>query len=189
VSPNIPIRSRGFTLIEVLVAVVVICVGMLGIAKMQALALSNTTTSRMRALASLEAASLAAAMHSNRLYWSAAAPASVTVVPTAIASTDANMAAQAGVDLGNLPACVGTLAGGVQCTPSNLAAYDLANWATDLGALLPNPSATILCPPAVNGPVSCTIQITWTEHAVRVNAQAIVTGQFATPTYTLYVEP
>ena len=156
---------------------------------MQALALSNSTTSRLRALASLEAASLAAAMHSNRLYWSAAAPASVTVTPTVIGSTDANLAAQAAVDLGNLQACVGTSVGGVQCTPPNLAAYDVANWATDLGALLPNPAATILCPPAVSGPVSCTIQITWTERAVSVNTQSVSTGQFALPTYTLYVEP
>ena len=41
--------TAGFSLVEVMVALVVICVGLLGIAKMQALALSNTTTSRLRA--------------------------------------------------------------------------------------------------------------------------------------------
>ena len=54
---------RGFSLVEVMVAVIVICVGLLGIAKMQALALSNTTTSRLRALAAIEAAGLASAMN------------------------------------------------------------------------------------------------------------------------------
>ena len=50
-------------------AVVVICVGLLGIAKMQAMALSNTNMSRQRSLAAIEAASIAASMHSNRQYW------------------------------------------------------------------------------------------------------------------------
>src|SRR5690349_21912373 len=96
--------AAGFSLVEVMVAVVVICVGLLGIAKMQALSLSNTTTSRQRALAAMQAASIASAMHSNREYWagdfqlSAAAP-SVTLSgagPTAtVVSTDAAMATAA----------------------------------------------------------------------------------------------
>jgi len=43
----------GFSLVEVMVAIVVICVGLLGVAKLQALALSNTTTARLRSLAAL----------------------------------------------------------------------------------------------------------------------------------------
>ena len=66
---NYRARSAGFSLVEVMVAVVVICVGLLGIAKMQAMSLSTTTTSRQRALAALQAASMASAMHSNRQYW------------------------------------------------------------------------------------------------------------------------
>ena len=66
--PN-PYRTQGFSLIEVMVAVVVICIGLLGIAKMQAMALSNTNMSRQRSLAAIEAASIAASMHSNRQYW------------------------------------------------------------------------------------------------------------------------
>src|SRR5262249_61998101 len=75
-------RAGGFSLVEVMVAVVIICVGLLGIAKMQALALSSTTTSRLRALAAIQAAGLASAMHSNREYWAGAAgatpPADIT---------------------------------------------------------------------------------------------------------------
>ena len=48
---NLRVRTRGFSLVEVMVAVVVLCVGLLGVAHMQALALSNTTTARMRSLA------------------------------------------------------------------------------------------------------------------------------------------
>ena len=63
-------RASGFSLMEVMVAVIIICVGLLGIAKMQSLSLSNTTVSRQRAVAAFEAASMASAIHANRDYWS-----------------------------------------------------------------------------------------------------------------------
>lgn len=209
---------RGFSLVEVLVALIVICVGLLGVAKMQALALSNMTTSRQRALAAFEAAALAGAMHSNRNYWASTpalfAPYTVTVnlnpsAATAITSVDGALAAQALADYtaGNtsngtpgLNACVAPgQSPNPQCpTAVNnaaLAAYDLARWMASLKGLLPNPIATISCPSLANAPVSCTIQISWTEKAVSMTAQeasqqaAGNSGQFETPTYLLYVEP
>ena len=197
-------RARGFSLLEVMVSLIVICVGLLGIAKLQALSLSNTTTSRLRALAAIEAASLASAMHSNRQYWgNPPLTVTVTATPTAAAltSTDAGLQTAAGTDLTNNPTsanpsavCIGTFGGGAQCTALPLAAFDLARWAVSLGALLPNPTATISCPPVAGGaaPASCTITITWTEKAVAINAQelnAAANSQFQTPSYTLYVEP
>ncbi len=198
-------RPGGFSLIEVMVAVVVICVGLLGIAKMQALALSNTTTSRLRALAAFEAASLAAAMHSNRQYWATTPPVTITLNAAAIISTDGALSGTATADLGNPLACVGNNSGIAQCAALNLAASDLANWTNDLNGLLPNPTASIACPPvAGNAPTSCTIQISWSEQAVGNNQQgaafaaansaancsALGQGQcFERPTYTLYVEP
>jgi type IV pilus assembly protein PilV len=190
---------RGFSLVEVMVAVVVICVGLLGIAKMQSLSLSNMTTSRLRSLAAFEAAGLAAAMHTNRDYWAQTPPNTITVNPAAapaIASSDAALAAQATADLGNLNACVGTSGGGPACTAVNLAAYDLARWVTSVQGLLPNPTAAISCPPAVGAvPTSCTIQISWGETAVAMTKQeaqyqaANNIGQFQLPSYLLYVEP
>ncbi|MGH8302669.1 MAG: type IV pilus modification PilV family protein, partial [Steroidobacteraceae bacterium] len=56
-------RSRGFSLIEVLVALIVLSVGLLGIAKMEALALASNAVAGRRALAAIEAASLADSMH------------------------------------------------------------------------------------------------------------------------------
>ena len=112
---NTPLpRAHGFSLIEVMVAVVVICIGLLGIAKMQAMALSNTNMSRQRSLAAIEAASFASAMHSNRQYWAAFAtnfsvtikgsPAVVTVVgdPALQAPTAADL-----VGPGPTVACIG----------------------------------------------------------------------------------
>jgi type IV pilus assembly protein PilV len=192
-------RCRGFSLIEVMVALIVICVGLLGIAKMQALSLSNSTTSRMRSLAAIEAASLASAMHSNRQYWANTPPTTVTVNPGVIASTDAALAAAATADLTNLAACFGAPGTTAQCAALPLAALDLARWSTSLNGLLPpppapTPMATISCPPiaGVNAPTSCTIQISWGEKAVAINQQettAAANAQFQVPTYTLYVEP
>jgi type IV pilus assembly protein PilV len=210
-------RAQGFTLVETLVSLLVICVGLLGIAKMQALALSNMTTSRLRALAAFEAAGLAAAMHSNRDYW-ANTPTNYTITVTpgaapAVTSSDGALQAAASADYtggpgaGNgapgLNACVGTLGGGAQCPGAvNLAAYDVARWAYSLSLLLPNPTATVSCP-NINPPVSCTIKITWSEKAVAINQQeaavsaAACTAQnggnegncFENPSYLLYVEP
>jgi type IV pilus assembly protein PilV len=192
---------RGFSLVEVMVAIVVICTGLLGIAKLQALSLSNTSTARLRSLAALEAASLASAMHSNRQYWASTPPTSIVVTPNpapappTIGSSDAAMAAIATADLGGaFPAlpqtCVGNAASGPVCPAPNLAAFDLAWWLTSLNSLLPNPGAIINCSNAA--PAACTIQITWTESAVAMNSQETNSPgaqQFQTPTYTLYVEP
>ena len=159
------LRARGFSLIEVMVAVIVICIGVLGIAKMQALALSNTNTSRLRSLAAIEAASLAASMHSNRNFWGAAT-ANYTVTPTAITSAG---------DAGTAAIATGQLAAPVLCDGRPLSAaepgggaYDLAKWVQSLGAVLPNPTATITYTnlPGVPGPPSFTVAITWNENAV-----------------------
>ena len=196
-------RARGFSLVEIMVALVVICVGLLGIAKIQALAISNTTSSRLRALAAFEAAGLAAAMHANRQYWAGTLgtnpPATVTLANGVIASSDAALQAQA--IQANVNACLGDNSGVAKCAAVNLAGSDLVNWVNDMTQLLPNPTATIACPPVVgNVPSSCTIQISWREQAVAVTRQATNmsaaqcaqqgAGQcFEVPTYTLYVEP
>ncbi len=189
-------RSRGFSLVEVMVAVIVICVGMLGIAKMQALSVSNTTTARLRSLAAIEAASLASAMHSNRQYWAnTALPFNFTLTAGVFASSDGALAAQAAADLGTVP---DNVCFGIQCNALQLAAFDVARWSASLTGLLPpppapNPMATISCPttPGVVVPPSCTITISWTEKTVALNQQsnAAANAAFQLPQYTLYVEP
>lgn len=200
-------RARGFSLVEVMVAVVVICIGLLGIAKMQAMALSNTNMSRQRSLAAIEAASMASAMHSNRLYWgSFAADFSVSLSKngagqTVVASTDAALQAQTSADTGNLAACMGAATGFPVCNAVNrvdLAAFDLARWwVNSVSIQLPNPTATVSCPASPVGnpaPVSCTVQISWTEKAVAMNANEAQTETAGAstnekPVFTLYVEP
>ena len=46
-------RTRGFSLLEVMVALVIISIGLLGVAKMQALAYASTSTASSRSLAAI----------------------------------------------------------------------------------------------------------------------------------------
>jgi len=193
--------ERGFSLVEIMVAVVVICVGLLGIAKMQALALSGSNIARQRSMAAYLAASLASSMHSNRTFWASAAAAAMAPVGAPLTITSATQTVSPAALVGGVtnatcigaasavPACPGTA--GAQ----NLAGFDIVRWNATVNGLLPNAVTYITCPGAVQPP-SCTIQMTWTEQAVMSNAAAensgvgqVNTGQFETPTYTLYVEP
>src|ERR1700690_488098 len=166
-------RERGFSLIEVMVALVICAVGLLGLAKMESLALSSTSVANSRSLAAIEASSIAAAMHANPGYWSAGfAPA------TTIVSAANNFSAAA--------PCM--TAGAGSCIPSAMAFYDLQQWAIALAGVLPGYVATITCSTA-GFPVTCTIQIQWTENAVAANSKQTQIGALATPTYVLYVQP
>jgi type IV pilus assembly protein PilV len=186
-------RERGFTLIEVLVALIVTCIGLLGIAKIQALVYANTGSASTRSLVALQASGLAAAMHANRVYWSTgSAPSPITITNTTIteSTNTLNTTATAVTDCNSTGSTVA-----LPCTPPVLAAHDLHIWANGLSGLLPSvtPTTTITCPPGFI-PLTCTIQITWNEKTINLNAQAAAgttqgaAGTFA-PTYTLFVEP
>jgi type IV pilus assembly protein PilV len=166
-------RERGFSLVEVMVALVICAVGLLGLAKMESLALSSTSVANSRSLAAIEASSIAAAMHANPGYWSAGFAPATTIVSAA----------------NNFSAALPCLtAGAASCTPSAMAFYDLQQWAIALAAVLPGYLATITCS-TTGFPVTCTVQIQWTENAVAVSSRQNQIGALAVPTYVLYVQP
>ena len=77
--------AAGFTLLEVMIAMVITAIGLLGIAKIQALAYSRTSSTGIRSLVAIQAAGLAATMHANRNYWSlGSAPDPITITNTTI---------------------------------------------------------------------------------------------------------
>jgi type IV pilus assembly protein PilV len=179
-------RNRGFSLVEVMVALVVTAVGLLGLAKMESLAVSSTAIASARSIAAIEAASLAAAMHANRGYWSAGlAPASTTItsiVGSAPAISDPGLSS-APPNNCSVPGGAGT------CTADQMAALDTQQWATGLQTLLPGSFSTITCTTVISTPVTCTIQIQWAENAVAANALQTNMNALQTPTYVLYVQP
>jgi type IV pilus assembly protein PilV len=178
-------QGRGFSLVEVMVALIVICVGMLGIAKMQALVLSSTGGSRMRALAALEASSLATTMHADRDYWSGSPAATTTVADTGGSASVTTSDSALQTAIGNEPSCLS--GGAAPCSHVNMAAYDLDNWSGDMLTTLPGSTSTIACATS-NGVESCTLTITWQENTVASNSQESSTA-FQNQTYQLVVEP
>jgi type IV pilus assembly protein PilV len=169
-------HARGFSLMEVMVALVVSTIGLLGLAKMEALAMSSTGVASSRSLAAIEASSLAAAMHANPGFWQAGtAQASYTISGTATTNPYAAS-----------PTC--TLTGASSCSVQAMAFNDLNQWAGAVSQVLPGYLATIACSQA-SFPVTCTIQLQWTENGVAVNAQQTQMNSLVTPTYVLFVQP
>jgi type IV pilus assembly protein PilV len=167
-------RSKGFSLVEVMVALVIVAVGLLGLAKMESLALSSTGVASGRQLAALEASSMAAMMHANRAYWGTATAAPVSTVGAATAAT--------------IPTNVCTTAGACT-TPLQVAIYDEYLWAKGLYQVLPNFLGTITCSTS-SLPVTCTITVQWAEAGVAISStQQTNINNLAVPTYTVFVEP
>ncbi|WP_114239133.1 type IV pilus modification protein PilV [Dyella sp. C9] len=172
---NRPFASppRGFTLLEVLVALVIISLGLLGIAAMQASAIVNTHASQTESVVSIEARSLADAMQANFNYWkNGSFPATI-----AVASSTLSDATLEGISTN----CTQTA-----CKPQELAAYDLKQWGTQLQSQVPGATANITC--QIASPDECTIQITWqpkTTVAISKGTQSSVPATPTTVSYTL----
>ncbi|MDR3481182.1 MAG: type IV pilus modification protein PilV [Burkholderiaceae bacterium] len=173
-------NTAGFSLIEVLVALVIISISLLGVAGMQALSFSNTGESGYRSIAATQADSMAATMSVNQMYWQ-----TTTVLPVAQVSSG-------GVTLGGVtqtPANC-TSNGGGQCTPQQMAVYDLALWAAQLNTALPSATGTITCA-LLNGEQTCTIFVQWYEKNMVQNQQSgTALAATSTPSdLTLMVQP
>jgi type IV pilus assembly protein PilV len=130
-------HSRGFTLVESLVAMVVISVGMLGIAALYVEGLRVSRTSIYRNVAIDLAADMADRIRANTT------------------ATVAYAGAGPGVNNG----CVN---GGLDCTAAQLAADDTFWWHQSVQALLPGGAANVAV--AAGGVNSAyTITVTWNE--------------------------
>jgi type IV pilus assembly protein PilV len=176
--------ERGFSLVEVMVALVITAIGLLGLAKMESLGLASTTVSSWRSLVALEVDGMAAAMHANRGYWaSTSATALATISGAGPTVSDAGLAAATN--------CYNNI--GSPCAPASMAANNVQAWGSTLNNMVPGYTATIICTPTVT-PVTCTISVTWPESAVAVNTQqtGITQANFTAtqqPTYKLFVQP
>jgi type IV pilus assembly protein PilV len=175
--------QHGFSLVEVMVALIVTAIGLLGLAKMASLALASTSVASMRSLVAIEAGGIVASMHANRGYWaSSSATAGATITGSAPTVSDDTLAAG--------PSCYNNA---TPCAPRDLAGFDVRDWGSTLSNLVPGYSASIVCTPLAT-PVTCTVSITWAETAVAINAQqvGITQANFTAtqmPTYTLNVQP
>lgn len=163
--------ESGFTMLEVLVALVIISVGLLGLAGMQAVAVNNTNTSRMRGIAAIQAESLAAAMHANPSYWqNITGTVTQGTVPTA-------------------GSC-----GSTTCTASQMAGYDVSQWQSNLSSnqmALPSASGTFSCTASTaSSPAVCTVNISWQEKVMTLNKTTLsASAAYASASYQMVVQP
>jgi len=128
-------RVEGFSLVEVLIALVIMSVGMLGIAGLYVHSMQAGRTSLFRHHAVTIAGDVADRIRAN---------------PTAAAAYTG-----AGADSN----CVD---GGIDCTPAQMASNDIFSWAQQAASALPTGTVNIVFD---NGPSPPTYQITvqWNE--------------------------
>ena len=142
----------GFTLIEVMVALIVISVGVLGIAATQALAFGRTHTSRTESLVALEAQSLSDAMQANPAYWRAGLfPSTEPFIVNGLSISDSSLNSQT------------TNCAATSCTPIEMASFDLRRWGNNLQVQAPGATGSINC--QAGSPSLCVITVQWTQKA------------------------
>jgi type IV pilus assembly protein PilV len=147
-------RSRGFTLVEALVALVVLSIGMLGIAALHVEGLRSGRTALTRTSAVTLAADMADRIRANRQ-----GKAEYEAVVT---SADTNAKCK--------PA-------GAGCTSAELARHDKAAWLGAIGNALPGGTGTIDCADPAAVPATYTITITWSEVGASVPSSYTLTIQ------------
>jgi type IV pilus assembly protein PilV len=141
-------RSAGFSLVEAMVSLIVISVGMIGIAALYGQGLSAGRTALSRSIAVNLASAMAENIRVNRLA----------------------QAAYAGAGANNN--CDPSGGGGVDCTPAQMAAHDLLLWNADVAAQLPNGVGAVAF--AAGTPPSYTITVTWDEVGIGPVTETLV---------------
>ena len=152
-----PTRQRGVSLIEVLVAVMIFTIGLLGLAGLLIMATRSNQAAYLRTQVVFLAHNMADRMSANPVaVWDGSYNSNNYPTATSI-TTKCDLAAS--------------------CTPDNLAAHDMQAWSTQLATFLPNVKATINCAnssagfspstaqygmrPPYGG--NCAMTITWAE--------------------------
>ena len=127
-------KNHGFTLLEVMIALVVFSFGLLALAALMAKGLQYNTSALHRSYASSQAYDMADRMRANRL---------------GIDAGNYDSVSGAGTD----PGCITS-----GCTPAEMAQYDGWAWNSVNAAVLPSGSGTVL-----NSGGTYSITLTWDD--------------------------
>lgn len=131
--------QAGTSMIEVLVAIVVVSIGLLGVAGVQLAGMRNTYSSKQRSLATELAQDLADRIRANQTDFATGAYNQPATAPYATSRNASCVVGAAGSAIGTP----------VACAAGALAADDLAEWQAQISRLLGN-AAGIVCRDASN---------------------------------------
>lgn len=115
-------KSQGFTLIEILVAMLVLSIGFLGLAGLQATSMRNNNSANLRSIASLQVYDMVDRMRSNPVGVSQGSYNNLNGIPN------------------NAPSC----GIGANCNPASIAQMDTAEWNSTNANLLPSGQGTVV---------------------------------------------
>jgi type IV pilus assembly protein PilV len=138
--------QNGFSMIEVLVTMVILAIGLLGVAGLQIASVRNTQVAAQRSIATQQAYDMAERMRANMGPF-------VNGLPVAGAGTAGGAYDNLGANIPVAPACA------PNCTPAQQAVIDHAAWNTANGRVLTGGSGTVVGNLA-NG---FTVTLNWTE--------------------------
>lgn len=174
-------RAAGFTLIEALIAMLIIMIGMLGVAGMQALAIHNSTQARIRTLAGLDAHSLAAVMRANSAYWT-----NLSIAPTSVSIVNTN---------GTLSIKPSSLVTGkdcasATCTAAESAGYAVNQWAEVLKELPSGAGASITQLATAGTSASAyAVTVNWSEKQMQAQGAKAASATPESHSTTVVVSP
>jgi type IV pilus assembly protein PilV len=156
-------RDRGFTLIEVLIALVVMCIGVLGIGKLMLLSARSNDSAYMRSQATALAYTILDAMRANR---------------------QAALSGSYVVAVGSDPVAVGCTAA-APCDAGQQAQNDLNLWKTSLTAELPGGDGSVTTATGTDtltgaDNVTATVTVQWLDTVAQQGAGGAQIGNTVT---------
>jgi type IV pilus assembly protein PilV len=153
--PKINFRHAiGFTLIEVLISMVILAIGLLGLASLQGISLKNNQDAYLFSQANALAYEMSDRIKANKQGWN---PAGTTVtIPT-----DAQLAAVSSCTVG----CNGAAA---SCTTAQMAAYDYCYWKQNAATKLSSGATAVITTsvgtaPCTGSAPSLCLTMTWSR--------------------------
>lgn len=159
-------NTSGFTLLEVLIAVVVLSLGMLGVGAALATVHRTTASSYLAQQSAQLASNIVDRMRQN---------------PTAAQAFEYNVAYAGGAVAAPAITC-GPPPAGTACTPAAQAAYDLYQWENTLNATLPGATGAVTVTVTPTGGYDAIVVVGYNDAPA---AQALGS---ATPTRTVQLE-